>query len=119
MEANIAKKTGKAVPQWIGIAKKSGLQKHGEIVKFLKTDHGFTHGYANLVAHQALKSSTAHRDEADLVASQYAGPMAGLKPIIDKLIAPQRQGPGRPPGSLRQLQRHGLPPCAPGVARRR
>jgi predicted transport protein len=86
MEANIAEKTGRPVTEWIGVVKKSGLQKHGEIVKFLKTDHGFTHGYANLVAHQALKSSAAHQDDADLVAAQYAGPKAGLKPIYDKLI---------------------------------
>jgi hypothetical protein len=86
MEANIAEKTGRPVAEWIGVVKKSGLQKHGEILKFLKTDHGFTHGYANLVAHQALKSSAAHQDEADLVAAQYAGPKADLKPIYDKLI---------------------------------
>ena len=55
MEANIAEKTGRAVAEWIGVVNRSGLQKHGEIVKFLKTDHGFTHGYANLVAHQALQ----------------------------------------------------------------
>jgi hypothetical protein len=86
MEANIAEKTGRPVADWIGVVRKSGLQKHGEIVKFLKTDHSFTHGYANLVAHQALKSSAAHQDEADLVAAQYAGPKAGLKPVYDKLI---------------------------------
>ena len=86
MEANIAEKTGRAVAEWIGVVNRSGLQKHGEIVKFLKTDHGFTHGYANLVAHQALKSSAAHQDDADLVAAQYAGPKADLKPVYDKLI---------------------------------
>jgi hypothetical protein len=94
MEANIAEKTGKTVQQWISVVKTSGLQKHGEIVRFLKTDHGFTHGYANLIAHQALKSSAAHQDEADLVAAQYAGPKAGLKPIYDKVLkAAQKFGP--------------------------
>ena len=86
MEANIAEKTGKTVPQWVGIVKKSGLQKHGEIVKFLKADHGFTHGYANLVAHQALQSSAAHQDDQDLVTAQYAGEKAALKPIYEALI---------------------------------
>ena len=86
MEANIAEKTGKTVPEWVAIVRKSGLQKHGELVKFLKTDHGFTHGYANLVAHQALQSSAAHQDDDDLVTAQYAGPKAGLKPIHDKLM---------------------------------
>lgn len=87
MEANILEKTGKPVAEWVKIAKASGLEKHGQIVKFLKTDHGFTHGYANLVAHQALTSSADQHDDDDLVAAQYAGPKADLKPIYDKIIA--------------------------------
>lgn len=87
MEANILEKTGKPVAEWVKIAKASGLEKHGQIVKFLKTDHGFTHGYANLVAHQTLPSSADQHDDDDLVAAQYAGPKADLKPIYDKIIA--------------------------------
>lgn len=87
MEANILEKTGKSVAEWVKITKGSGLEKHGQIVKFLKTDHGFTHGYANLVAHQTLASSADQHDDDDLVAAQYAGPKADLKPIFDKVIA--------------------------------
>jgi hypothetical protein len=90
MEANIAEKTGRPVPEWVAVVHKSGLQKHGEIVKFLKADHGFTHGYANLVAHQALQSSAAHSDDDDLVAAQYAGDKAALKPIYDAVIKAAR-----------------------------
>jgi hypothetical protein len=86
MEANIAEKTGRPFAAWVELVRKSGLQKHGEIVKFLKADHGFTHGYANLVAHQALQSSAAHQDDDDLVAAQYAGDKAGLKPVYDKVM---------------------------------
>lgn len=94
METNIAEKTGRSVPEWITVVQQSGLQKHGEIVKFLKTDHGFSHGYANLVAHQALQSSAAHQEDDDLVAAQYAGDKAVLKPIYDKLLkAAQGFGP--------------------------
>ncbi len=87
MEANIAEKTGKPVSHWLKVVKASGLEKHGQIVKMLKTDHGFTHGYANLVAHRSLKSSADQHDDDDLVAAQYAGPKAGLKPIYDAVIA--------------------------------
>lgn len=87
MEANILEKTGKPVSEWIKVTKKSGLEKHGQIVKFLKTDHGFTHGYANLVAHQTLASSADQHDDDDLVAAQYAGPKSDLKPIYDKVTA--------------------------------
>lgn len=86
MEANIAGKTGKPVAAWVKVVKASGHDKHGQIVKFLKSEHGFTHGYANLVAHRALHSAADEHDDDDLVAAQYAGPKAGLKPIHDKLM---------------------------------
>ena len=56
MIANLAEKTGKTLPQWLKVSVKSGLAKHGELVKMLKADHGMTHGYANLVAHQTLSA---------------------------------------------------------------
>lgn len=87
MIANLKDKTGKSLEQWIAIAKESGAAKHGEIVKMLKTDHGMTHGFANLVAHKTLKSDAGSIAETtDLVAAQYAGDKAGLKPIYDALI---------------------------------
>lgn len=87
MIANLKEKTGKTLQQWIAIAKKSGAAKHGEIVKMLKTDHGMTHGFANLVAHKTLKSDAGSIGETtDLVAMQYAGDKAELKPIYDALI---------------------------------
>ena len=86
MSANLEEKTGKPVSHWVEVARKSGLEKHGQIVAYLKKDHGFTHGYANLVAHRALKSSNLEADDDDMVAAQYAGPKADLKIIYDKLI---------------------------------
>ena len=88
MIANFKEKTGKPLDQWIAIARKSGATKHGEIMKLLKGDHGMTHGFANLVALKTLKSDAASiGDAADLVAAQYAGDKAALKPIYDALIA--------------------------------
>lgn len=86
MIANMKEKTGKTLEQWIAVAKKSGEEKHGQIVKHLKTDHGMTHGFANLVAHKFLKSDAGSAEEDDLVGAQYAGPKADLKPIYDALI---------------------------------
>ena len=85
MIANMKEKTGKTLQQWIAIAKKTDATKHGEIVKVLKSDHGMTHGFANLVAHKTLKSD-AGSATTDLVATQYAGAKEGLKPIYDALI---------------------------------
>ncbi len=87
MIANMKEKTGKTLAQWITIAKKSGEEKHGGIVKHLKSEHGLTHGFANLVAHKTLKSDAGSAGGDDeLIAAQYAGPKAGLKPIYDALI---------------------------------
>lgn len=87
MIANMPEKTGKPLEAWIEIAKTSKLEKHGQILKFLKTEHGMTHGFANLVAMKTLKSDAGSISETtDLVASQYSGPKAGLKPIYDALI---------------------------------
>ncbi|HNP36043.1 MAG TPA: DUF4287 domain-containing protein [Woeseiaceae bacterium] len=87
MIANLKEKTGKTLEEWIAIAKRSGALKHGEIVKQLKSEHGMTHGFANLVAHKTLKSDAGSvSDTTDLVAAQYAGDKAALKPIYDALI---------------------------------
>lgn len=47
MIANLPEKTGRSLEQWLAVVKKTKLQKHGEIVGMLKTDHGMTHGFAN------------------------------------------------------------------------
>lgn len=86
MIANMPEKTGKSLDQWLAIVKKSGLAKHGEIVKRLKADHGVGHGFANLIAHKALSSDAGSADSEDLVAAQYGGAKSALKPIHDKLI---------------------------------
>lgn len=82
MIANMPEKTGKPLREWLAITKKSGLEKHGQIVKFLKSEHGMTHGFANLVAHHTLKSDAP----VDLVAAQYSGAKADLRPIHDALV---------------------------------
>src|SRR5436190_14972072 len=87
MIANLPAKTGKSMDEWLAIAAKSGHAKHGEIVKYLKTEHGLTHGYANQVALRAVAAANpVATDDADPVAAQYAGPKAALKPIYDKLL---------------------------------
>jgi uncharacterized protein DUF5655/uncharacterized protein DUF4287 len=84
---NMKANTGKTLDQWLKIARAAKLEKHGQILKHLKTDHGMTHGYANLVAHKTLKSDAGSAESTDdLVAAQYAGPKADLRPIYDAII---------------------------------
>ena len=84
MLANIPQKTGKPLDAWLKLVARSGHEKHGQIVKFLKAEHGVTHGFANLIANRALGGGTpAEPAGDDLVAAQYAGPKAALRPIYD------------------------------------
>tara|TARA_R110002012_G_scaffold321458_2_gene549295 strand:- start:98 stop:649 length:552 start_codon:yes stop_codon:yes gene_type:complete len=86
MIENLHKNTGKTLEQWIDIVKEQNFAKHGEIVKFLKEQHKFTHGFANLVAHKAKGSDAGSADnQDDLITKQYQG-KEHFKPIYDKLI---------------------------------
>ncbi len=86
MIRNLEAKTGKDLPGWLEITRASGLDKHGAIVKLLKQEHGVTHGFANLIAHNTLRQGAVPAGD-DLVAAQYAGAKAGLRPIYDAVLA--------------------------------
>src|SRR5262249_2622467 len=81
---NLHEKTGKTLEQWVALVQKTKLAKHGEIVALLKTKHGLTHGYANLVALTTLKSADGGGED-DPLAAQDAGAKSGLRPIYDAL----------------------------------
>lgn len=83
---NFEAKYGK-LEKWVKIARKGG-SKHGEMVKYLKAEHGLTHGYANMVALQALKGE-AGKDEktGDPIEAMYSGPKAALRPIHEAVAA--------------------------------
>ena len=84
---NLHKNTGKTLEQWIEIVEAQNFAKHGEIMKFLKEEHGHSHGFANLIAHKAKGSDAGSvENQEDLIVKQYAG-KEHFKPIYDKLIA--------------------------------
>lgn len=86
MITNLEIKFGKSLAEWIKIVKKEKLNKHGDILKFLKVSHGFTHGYANLVSMKARQADAGSAESTDqLVIDQYKG-KENLKPIYEKLL---------------------------------
>jgi hypothetical protein len=87
MKSNIAEKTGKSLEAWIKILKPAKLGKHGQIVSFLKSEHGVTHGFANMIAHEFLGAGKPATVGDDLVSQQYSGAKAELRPIYDALMA--------------------------------
>lgn len=84
MIANLEANTGESLDQWVAAAKASGHGKHGQIVAWLKADHGLGHGYANLVAHKTLASDAGSHAEDALMAAMFQGPKAAMKPAYDR-----------------------------------
>ncbi|MCA9323436.1 MAG: DUF4287 domain-containing protein [Planctomycetes bacterium] len=97
MVANMKEKTGRTLPEWLKLAKPHKDEKHGVIVKWLKTEHGVTHGFANLIAHELRGGAVSVMNPGsgdDLLAAQYAGKKAGLSPIYQALLkAASKLGP--------------------------
>lgn len=85
----LPKTTGKSMAQWLALTGKSGKAKHGELVSWLKSEYGITHGYANLIAHHTLKSDAGSitAEGGDLVAEMFAGERAAMRPIFEALMA--------------------------------
>jgi predicted transport protein len=79
---NMPEKTGKSLEEWTLILKAKNFAKHGEAVKFLKTEYNVTHGFANTIV-SLSKNDQSGSD--DLLVNQYKG-KENLKPIYDKLI---------------------------------
>ncbi len=79
---NMPEKTGKSLAEWKNILAKKNFAKHGEGVKFLKTEHGVTHGFANTIV---SLSKEEKQEPNDLVVSQYKGKEL-LLPIYEKLL---------------------------------
>ena len=54
---SIEKKYGRPVQDWVDLVHaNTGLTRHGELVAWLKTEHGLGHGHATAVVAHALAS---------------------------------------------------------------
>ena len=88
---NLQTRTGKTLDEWVRIVKSSGLEKHGQMVAFLKSEHAFTHGYANLVALKAReKESGFNAPDETLLDAQYKD-RESLRPIYERLVSEVRK----------------------------
>ena len=88
MIQNIEKKTGTSIGEWTNLARNSGFKKVGERIKYLKSEQGLTHGYANFISLMArdLDEEAAGVVKEDPIDSIYSGPKASLRPIYDLII---------------------------------
>lgn len=79
---NMPEKTGKSLEEWKKLLKAKTFTKHSEAVKYLKTEHNITHGYANTIA---SLSKEENNSTDDLVGMQYKG-KENLVPVYNGLI---------------------------------
>jgi len=77
---NIEAKTGRSMDDWASVVRSSGRAKHGEVMTWLKSEHGLSHGDANRVALTALRGPAAPEGD-DLVDAIYSGPKVSLRPV--------------------------------------
>jgi predicted transport protein len=83
---NLKEKYGKSLEEWIDVVKETGIQKHNQIIKYLKQEHGFTHGFANLVSLKARGRDAASAGSTEeLIRDQYKGKEV-LYPTYQKLM---------------------------------
>lgn len=79
---NMPKKTGKSLEEWKKLLSSKKFEKHGQAMKFLKDEHGVTHGFANMIIQLSKEEKT---NQEDLVSAQYQGKEV-LLPIYNELL---------------------------------
>lgn len=87
MIENLKTNTDRSLEEWLEVLASApgGMTKHGEMLKYLKTEHGLTHGYANFVALRFRAGDSPPVGDG-LVDSQYSGVKANLRPIYEALL---------------------------------
>lgn len=85
--ANLEKRTGKTLEDWIGIVNRDAPKDDSERREWLKEAHGFTTNYAMWVVERASGRGAAdHYDPAGMVEAMYAGPKFAMRPLYDRLL---------------------------------
>ncbi len=85
-ERNIAAETGRSVEAWMEAVRAKGEAKHGQVVAWLKAEHGLTDAHANHVAKRAAEVA-APRSADDPAGHLFVGGKEGLRPIYYRLAA--------------------------------
>lgn len=85
---NIESSTGVTLAEFTAAVRAAGLERHGQIMDFLKERYGLSHGNANRVA-LSVRDEMAGGTQApdDLLEHQYAGARAQLRPVYDALAS--------------------------------
>jgi hypothetical protein len=85
---NVEQATGMSMAEFGSVIAGRGIESHTMMVAFLKAEYGLSHGNANAVALRVREMAAGGPAPASaLLAAQYAGPRAALRPIGERLTA--------------------------------
>jgi Domain of unknown function (DUF4287)/Domain of unknown function (DUF5655) len=84
---NIRAKTGKTPEDFIKLAAKNRLTKHGEIVSWLKSNFALGHGHATAMAGVVLKAGAPKTSKQEKLTALFPGKKVGWREPCDKLVA--------------------------------
>jgi Domain of unknown function (DUF4287)/Domain of unknown function (DUF5655) len=84
---NVKAKTGMTPEEFAKLASQRGLAKHGDIVKWLKSDFSLGHGHATAIAGVVLKGGVPKAAPEDKLAALFSGRKARWRTPCDKLMA--------------------------------
>jgi hypothetical protein len=89
--ANLPEKTGKGLEEWLALLRAKGPKGKKERVAWLKAEHGLGHYQAHWVVEEAEGTADYAEDTSDdLIDAQFAGRKAGLRPVLDAVLAVAR-----------------------------
>jgi predicted transport protein len=84
--ANLPRKTGRTLEEWIALVRAEGPERRKERVEWLKREHKLGHVTAEtIVARAEQPGDYTPPTGAELLAAQFAGPKAALRPVYDRL----------------------------------
>jgi hypothetical protein len=83
---NIEQATGRSMADFAAAVAAAGIEGHGRILAFLKSEYGLSHGNANAVAHRVRELAAGGPPPSDaLLDAQYAGAKATLLPVYERI----------------------------------
>jgi predicted transport protein len=87
--ANLPAKTGHTLDEWVEAVLARGQAPRKERVAWLKAEHGLGHVTAEVIASYAAaeREGSAPPPIDDVIAYQYGGPKAALRPLYERLAA--------------------------------
>jgi len=86
MIASLKGKTGRTLEEWRLLIAQKRLLKHGEIMAFLKGEHGLSHGFANQIALRSRPEDVSAPSDADPIEAMFAKKELARK-IYDAVLA--------------------------------